>query len=682
MVPGYRGPIIAVDEMGLPSTAPVLSSDINQFMHDFDAQRAQNIPSISCNNSGSNSRNLEGLSGKNYGGTYNPNLSGNSPPTPPQKPVLRPIEVQHIQTSTEPKEVHTYQIRINPGTSYMTANNQSETRGWTQHPIQYNHNYQNVTFPSNTAFPHVPHSLPVSQQNLNTNQSYISPSEDRHYGSSFGQNQFSTGPQHLSQAHIYLQTPNASNQQQPGNRLDRTMHSPVISGGHYDSSAAAVGDYRMSPNFLRSPSSPGHPQIGTGPGPQQQLVRPFVVEIKTCGPDGVASQIQYFNKLSDNSSSKMNPAGGVGNQTVGSVVGSNSDNTSTSMFVPCNPPHSSYIDRMYSPERPSVINLPGTNTSQGEGFLQFPHMPNYCRVPAHQHGAVRSMSAENEPVLGSELDIRHVRQMPLVSPASSHSSLSSDMSAREPQRPRSGSVEDPEYTEALLSHQKARMEKLIDDMKSAEVRVTALKNDVTKLESSIIERKRKRNSTFPSSVDLARLRNDNLQLQADIQLFTREIDLYNNGQTPLGIIDPIEQQNFYKNMNNTGQRGSIYASASLTPPTFTSTVTTSISSTTTPSTPTRPPPEVPPTLPPRDTPPPLPPRMSYVPPPPPLQPIIGSGDSEGDGEQWNCSACTFLNHPALNKCECCEMPRMNASNLSSPRDVPDTFPNPGPTPSN
>ena len=70
---------------------------------------------------------------------------------------------------------------------------------------------------------------------------------------------------------------------------------------------------------------------------------------------------------------------------------------------------------------------------------------------------------------------------------------------------------------------------------------------------------------------------------------------------PLGIIDPLEQQSFYKNMNNTGQRGSIYASASLTPPSFTSTVTTSISTTPTPATPTRPPPEIPPTLPPRDS---------------------------------------------------------------------------------
>lgn len=59
-------------------------------------------------------------------------------------------------------------------------------------------------------------------------------------------------------------------------------------------------------------------------------------------------------------------------------------------------------------------------------------------------------------------------------------------------------------------------------------------------------------------------------------------------------------------------------------------------------------------------PPPIPPRQNsvVVPPAPPPQPTTNSGDSDGDGEQWNCSACTFLNHPALKQCECCEMPRM------------------------
>lgn len=30
---------------------------------------------------------------------------------------------------------------------------------------------------------------------------------------------------------------------------------------------------------------------------------------------------------------------------------------------------------------------------------------------------------------------------------------------------------------------------------------------------------------------------------------------------------------------------------------------------------------------------------------------------EDEGAQWSCTACTFLNHPALNRCEQCEMPR-------------------------
>ena len=46
------------------------------------------------------------------------------------------------------------------------------------------------------------------------------------------------------------------------------------------------------------------------------------------------------------------------------------------------------------------------------------------------------------------------------------------------------------------------MDKLLEDMKSAEDRVGDLKSEVTKLESNVIERKRKRTSTFPSvSID-------------------------------------------------------------------------------------------------------------------------------------------------------------------------------------
>jgi len=53
-------------------------------------------------------------------------------------------------------------------------------------------------------------------------------------------------------------------------------------------------------------------------------------------------------------------------------------------------------------------------------------------------------------------------------------------------------------TSALLSHQKSRMEKLVEDLKLAEDRLQHLKNDVTLLECRVIERKRQKSNVFPS----------------------------------------------------------------------------------------------------------------------------------------------------------------------------------------
>ena len=77
---------------------------------------------------------------------------------------------------------------------------------------------------------------------------------------------------------------------------------------------------------------------------------------------------------------------------------------------------------------------------------------------------------------------------------------------------------------------------------------------------------------------------------------------------PLGVLDPLEEQNFYS-FTNTGQRGSIYASSGEPHPNkvFTSAVTTSVTPSVAPSVPPQPPrprseasSSEPPTLPPRD----------------------------------------------------------------------------------
>lgn len=38
---------------------------------------------------------------------------------------------------------------------------------------------------------------------------------------------------------------------------------------------------------------------------------------------------------------------------------------------------------------------------------------------------------------------------------------------------------------------------------------------------------------------------------------------------------------------------------------------------------------------------------------------------EVDGPRWPCHICTFRNHPLMNKCEQCEMPRILLGNLNN-----------------
>ncbi|XP_060608598.1 TGF-beta-activated kinase 1 and MAP3K7-binding protein 3-like isoform X2 [Ruditapes philippinarum] len=672
-VPGYRGPIIGTDD-NHPPTAPILPNEINQFMDMYRSdQNTAEIPNISCNN-------LQGVQPYGnrqiqYSGGYVQNPSGIPAGVNTSQQNLRQIEVQHIQTSREHSVVNQhpnyFQIRIasNPSvvTGHVTANNSSHqmnsNRGWVQHPVHYNNPYHKVTYTANqnTAFSPDHRSSPISHQQYNNNHTptvtspYRSPIEEQRSFGGYGQQQYES--QHSSQAMIFLQNPTASpNTQNTVPHGERPLVSP---GGQNDANIhGSYSDPSLSPN-VRNPS-----MNDSQPNPQN-ITGPVLVEIIKPPPraPGVQSHIQFFNKFSGPPNS--NP-GGVSPQTVHKNMMLGQYTQSNENPLPESQPN--YVNRHYTPERPTVINFQGPGTSRDDGgFLKFPHMPNECRVPGHPHGPIqKSASLDNNSVFISDMDYRHIPTQPFMSPASSPSSLSSESSvARD--RQRSGSVQDdPAYLQALLSHQKSRMDKLVDDLKLAEERLAQLRGEVTTLESRVIERKRQKSSVFPSSVDLAKLKGDNLQLQADIQLMTREVDLMNNGQTPLGVLDPLEQQNFYKTINM-GPSGSIYGGASHVPHK---------------STPTRPPPEIPPELPPRDpqpreVPPPLPPRIAatQVPPPPPHQPTINSGDSDAEGEMWNCSACTLLNHPALNKCECCEMPRMGmpASSPLTPRDVPDSY---------
>ncbi|XP_025096881.1 TGF-beta-activated kinase 1 and MAP3K7-binding protein 3-like isoform X2 [Pomacea canaliculata] len=243
--------------------------------------------------------------------------------------------------------------------------------------------------------------------------------------------------------------------------------------------------------------------------------------------------------------------------------------------------------------------------------------------------------------------------MPVLSPASSQSSLSSESSARDRDhnsipRQRSGSMqEEAAYSQALLVHQHQRMEKLKEETEEKRIILQSLRNEVSKMEKSKIEKSSAR-TTFPTADDIAGLCESNRRLQTDIQMYLNEIDMYKNGQVPFTNIDPMEQQNFFNNMP-TGPNDLTYTRPPIrnrTPP------------------PPLPPPRAPPIRQLTRPPPPVLNRINsedlsqVVPVPSPDQsPAAGSGDSE-EGDSWNCSACTFRNHPALKKCEMCEMPRM------------------------
>ncbi|KAJ3599330.1 hypothetical protein NHX12_033293 [Muraenolepis orangiensis] len=176
-----------------------------------------------------------------------------------------------------------------------------------------------------------------------------------------------------------------------------------------------------------------------------------------------------------------------------------------------------------------------------------------------------------------------------------------------PRRSSSGS-DDYAYTQALLLHQRARMERLLKELLLERQKLDQLKADVNNMEYDALQRRFRRvNSTglIPGPEEMKRLLNVNRQLKIDINCTLKETDLLRSR----GKFDPKVLTNFYDNI----QPG--------------------------------------PVMPPK----PGKKEGEKVPKPAPAP----QRDEDFEGAQWNCESCTFLNHPALNRCEQCEMPRYN-----------------------
>ncbi|XP_060736787.1 TGF-beta-activated kinase 1 and MAP3K7-binding protein 3 isoform X1 [Tachysurus vachellii] len=177
-----------------------------------------------------------------------------------------------------------------------------------------------------------------------------------------------------------------------------------------------------------------------------------------------------------------------------------------------------------------------------------------------------------------------------------------------PRRSSSGS-DDYAYTQALLLHQRARMERLLKELLSERQKLEQLKGEVNDMEYDALQRRFRRvNSSclIPRPEEITRVRTQNRLLQIDIDCTLKETDLLQSK----GKFDPKAMNNFYDNIQpgpvvrpkkDGGGGGGGGAG----------------------------------------------PRPKPAP----------QLDEDFEGAQWNCESCTFLNHPALNRCEQCEMPR-------------------------
>nr|XP_046228537.1 TGF-beta-activated kinase 1 and MAP3K7-binding protein 2 isoform X2 [Scatophagus argus] len=199
----------------------------------------------------------------------------------------------------------------------------------------------------------------------------------------------------------------------------------------------------------------------------------------------------------------------------------------------------------------------------------------------------------------------------------------------EPRRLSMGS-DDAAYTQALLVHQKARMERLWHELELKKKKLEKLKEEVNEMENDLTRRRLERSnsaSQIPSIEEMTQLRSKNRLLQIDIDCLTKEIDLL---QTKGPHFNPSVIHNFYDNIGFLGpvppkpkdRRGCRYNVTS---------------------------------------------ELMMEPSSGPSLPLpLDSGSKiakptvdqeEDEGTQWSCTACTFLNHPALNRCEQCEFPR-------------------------
>ncbi|XP_072901750.1 TGF-beta-activated kinase 1 and MAP3K7-binding protein 3 isoform X9 [Hemitrygon akajei] len=115
-----------------------------------------------------------------------------------------------------------------------------------------------------------------------------------------------------------------------------------------------------------------------------------------------------------------------------------------------------------------------------------------------------------------------------IQPISALTGSAVDKRNEDQRRKSSSGSDDYAYTQALLLHQRARMERLLKELNLEKQKLEKLKAEVNEMEYDLMQRRLRRvnsNTSIPTPEEMTRFRSLNRQLQIDIDCTLKEIDL-------------------------------------------------------------------------------------------------------------------------------------------------------------
>ncbi|KAM9316980.1 TGF-beta-activated kinase 1 and MAP3K7-binding protein 2 [Gastrophryne carolinensis] len=453
-----------------------------------------------------------------------------------------------------------------------TARQTPQQSGWipTQQPQQVFHPAQSNPWTTLPSYPQSHTSAQSNQQGHQTSHVYMpisspttpqAPVLHSSGGSSQPSTQYniqniSTGPR-KNQIEIKLEPPQRSNTPMLRSTSSRSSTNPSMNTLTRNQPTV----YIASPPSADDMISRNQPKVYiSAPGSDDQVLRNQPTLFISTNPGAATSSRNVSGQVS------MGPAF-IHHHPPSKMRGHVNNSSASSPRVVVTQPNTKYTFKItVSPNKPPAVS-PGvvSPTFEPTNLLPFADSESIHHLP--------------DPVLGHER-INDTRKL----------SVGSD---------------DAAYTQALLVHQKARMERLHRELDVQKKKLDKLKTEVNEMENNLTRRRLNRSnslSQIPSLEEMQQLRSCNRQLQIDIDCLTKEIDLF---QARGPHFDPSAIHNFYDNIGFLG---------------------------------------------------PVPPK------PKDQRPAVKTPKNvpdteEDEGAQWNCTACTFLNHPALNRCEQCDMPR-------------------------